>query len=155
MIDHLISWLATGLFLATGFHLEAAPATPFEVRAVVEATTPGAEAFTLKYPAGQVTLHLDRIALLDHRSVKSAKTEKDPLGYIRVTVSLTTEGAQRIKDFSTKHVGDRLAIMLGGRIESAPFIREPILGGIFTITGNFSETEANELVRKLNEAAQH
>ena len=153
MTQRLLSWLATWIFLSISLDTQAAPGTPFEVREVVEATTPGAEVFTLKYPAGQVTLHLDRIPFLDHNSVKSAKTEKDSLGYIRVTVSLTAEGAQRLKDFTTKHVGGRIAMMLGGRIESAPFIREPIVGGIFTITGNFSETEANELVRKVNEAA--
>jgi SecD/SecF fusion protein len=38
-------------------------------------------------------------------------------------------GAKRFADISTRHVGERFAIVLDGKVISAPVIREPIIGG--------------------------
>ena len=153
MNEHFLSWLIPWLFLAISHHAEAAPQSSFAVRQVVEAPAPDAEEFTLKYPAGQETLHLARVPLLDANAVRHAKVEKDALGYFHINVTLTLAGAKRLEEFTTKHVGGRLAILLNRKIASAPFVREPIREGVFTITGNFSEAEAHQLARRINESA--
>lgn len=152
MNEPLFSLVIPGLLLAISLHASEASAPSFVVREVVGATTPDAEPFTLKYPKGQETLHLARAHLLDSSMVRQAAVEKDALGYFHVRITLTPAGAQRLAEFTTSHAGTRIAILVEGRIVSAPFAHGPFTGGDFEITGNYSEAEAHELVRKINEA---
>lgn len=69
-----------------------------------------------------------------------------------VSLNLDGEGAQTFLDVTTElapHKG-RLAILLDGKIQSAPAIRNgPIAGGQASITGNFKEKDARELASVL------
>lgn len=62
-----------------------------------------------------------------------------------VNFGLDSVGAKRFADVSTHHVGEPFAIVLDGKVISAPVIREPILGGQGQISGNFSAQGANDL----------
>ena len=63
------------------------------------------------------------------------------------TVSFTLDrlGAQKFGRTTTDNVGKRLAIILDGKIVSAPSINEPITSGSGVISGNFSFQEATDL----------
>ncbi|MFA6577158.1 MAG: hypothetical protein WCS84_17170, partial [Nocardioides sp.] len=52
-------------------------------------------------------------------------------------------------DLAVSHV--RLAVVLRGRVLTAPEVEAPIRGGEFQITGNFSEEEAQALADRLAE----
>ena len=67
-----------------------------------------------------------------------------------VQVEFNDDGATLFKKITTDNVGENLAIFLDGVVISAPVIREPIAGGIATISGGFTAEEARELVRNLN-----
>lgn len=54
-------------------------------------------------------------------------------------------GAKRFGDVTMKNVNRPFAIVLDGKVVSAPVIREPILGGSGQISGGFSVQEANDL----------
>ena len=62
-------------------------------------------------------------------------------------------GAKRFADVSTRHVGEPFAIVLDGKVISAPVIREPIIGGQGQISGNFSVQDANDLAVLLRAGA--
>jgi preprotein translocase subunit SecD len=62
-------------------------------------------------------------------------------------------GGKKFGDATSKNVGKLLAIVLDGRIISAPRIREPILGGSGVITGTFSAAEAQDLALLLRAGA--
>jgi len=80
--------------------------------------------------------------------VTSANAFYDVQGY-GVAMRLDSEGAKMFGDLTTAHVGERLAIMLDGDIQSAPSIRQPIYGGEAVITGRFSDQEARNLASVL------
>ncbi len=67
-----------------------------------------------------------------------------------VVVNFNREGTQLFGEITGAHVGQQLAIFLDGELLSQPVIQEAIRGGAATISGNFSSTEARELVRDLN-----
>tara|TARA_Y100000591_G_scaffold298354_1_gene290094 strand:+ start:292 stop:1836 length:1545 start_codon:yes stop_codon:yes gene_type:complete len=71
------------------------------------------------------------------------------------TVSFTLDrlGAQRFGRATTDNVGKRLAIVLDGKIISAPNINEPITSGNGMISGNFSFQEATDLALLLRSGA--
>ncbi len=71
------------------------------------------------------------------------------------TVSFTLDrlGAQKFGRTTTDNVGKRLAIVLDGKIVSAPSINEPITSGSGMISGNFSFQEATDLALLLRSGA--
>ena len=70
-----------------------------------------------------------------------------------VSFTLDRLGAQKFGKTTSESVGKRLAIILDGKIISAPSIREPITGGSGTISGNFSFQEATDLALLLRSGA--
>jgi preprotein translocase subunit SecD len=62
-------------------------------------------------------------------------------------------GAKQFGDVTTRNVGHQLAIVLDGKVESAPSIREPITGGSGQITGRFDFAEAQDLANVLRNGA--
>lgn len=62
-------------------------------------------------------------------------------------------GARRFGAFTKDNVGRPFAIVLDGKVLSAPVIREPILGGAGQISGNFSVESSNALAVQLRSGA--
>ena len=71
------------------------------------------------------------------------------------TVSFTLDrlGAQKFGRTTTDNVGKRLAIVLDGKIISAPSINEPITSGKGIISGNFTFQDATDLSLLLRSGA--
>ena len=71
------------------------------------------------------------------------------------TVSFTLDrlGAQKFGRTTTDNVGKRLAIVLDGKIVSAPNINEPITSGKGMISGNFTFQDATDLALLLRSGA--
>jgi preprotein translocase subunit SecD len=70
-----------------------------------------------------------------------------------VSFRFDTVGGKRFGDATSKNVGHLMAIVLDGKVISAPRIREPILGGTGIITGRFSVAEAQDLALLLRAGA--
>ncbi len=70
-----------------------------------------------------------------------------------VTFSLDRVGAKKFGKATSSGVGKRLAIVLDGKIISAPTVREPILGGSGQISGNFTFQSATDLALLLRSGA--
>lgn len=70
-----------------------------------------------------------------------------------VSFRFNTSGGQRFGKVTADNVGRPFAIVLDGKVISAPVIREPILGGSGQISGNFSVQEANDLAILLRSGA--
>ena len=70
-----------------------------------------------------------------------------------VSFTLDRLGAQRFGKSTTSNVGKRIAIVLDGKLISAPQIREPITGGSGVISGNFTFQEVTDLALLLRSGA--
>ncbi len=70
-----------------------------------------------------------------------------------VSFRFNGQGTRRFADASTQGVGKRFAIVLDGKVISAPVIREPITGGSGQISGSFTPQSANELAVMLRAGA--
>ena len=71
-----------------------------------------------------------------------------------VALQLDREGATLFGQLTEAHVGKRFAIVLDGRVQSAPVIREAIYGGHASITGDFTEEEVRNLASVLENPLQ-
>jgi SecD/SecF fusion protein len=85
--------------------------------------------------------------------VRKAFSTYDEQGW-GVALQLDREGANLFGQLTQAHVGKRFAIVLDGRVQSAPVIREPIYGGRASITGDFTEEQVRNLASVLENPLQ-
>jgi SecD/SecF fusion protein len=81
--------------------------------------------------------------------IKQAMPVRGNLGEPQIDFVLNDEGAKRFGDITSEHVGERLAIVLDGQLQSAPVIQSAIVGGRGQITGHFDDEEARSLASAL------
>lgn len=92
-----------------------------------------------------VMLALDRDALLTGEDVADARPGFDQSGQSYVMLNFNSRGGTVFERITGENVGKRMAIVLDGKIYSAPNIRERIGGGRASISGNFTTAEAQDL----------
>jgi preprotein translocase subunit SecD len=82
--------------------------------------------------------------------IQSASIGQSQTQGLTVDFVLKGEGAKLFGDYTSQHVGEYFAIVLDGKVISAPVINEAIPNGQVQISaggiGGFSATEANDLV---------
>jgi preprotein translocase subunit SecD len=93
------------------------------------------------------------IPILDGSMLTDAQVGYDQNNNPVINFTLNSEGAQIFGDFTGKSVGKRLAIVLDGKVYSAPVINERIGGGSGQISGNYTTAEANDLAIALRSGA--
>lgn len=96
---------------------------------------------------------VNEIPILDGTMLTDAQVGYDQNNRPVINFSLNAQGAQIFGDFTGKSVGKRLAIVLDGKVYSAPVINERIGGGSGQISGNYTTAEANDLAIALRSGA--
>ena len=96
---------------------------------------------------------VNEIPILDGTMLTDAQVGYDQNNRPVINFSLNSAGAQIFGDFTGKSVGKRLAIVLDGKVYSAPVINERIGGGSGQISGNYTTAEANDLAIALRSGA--
>ncbi len=87
---------------------------------------------------------LEKEAKVTGADLKDARLGYDEYGQIAVDFELIAKAARRFGALTGKNIGKRLAIVLEGKVQSAPVIRSKITDR-GQITGNFTPEEAREL----------
>jgi preprotein translocase subunit SecD len=93
-----------------------------------------------------------RVASVTGRDLRNARTTLDENNMPAVGFSLNPEGGRKFGRITSENIGRQLAIILDGRVQSAPRID----GRITTegrITGNFTQQEAADLALVLRSGA--
>jgi preprotein translocase subunit SecD len=93
------------------------------------------------------------IPILDGGMLTDAQVGFDQNNRPVINFALNAEGAELFGDFTGKNVGKRLAIVLDGKVYSAPNINERIGGGHGQISGNYTVVEAKDLAIALRSGA--
>ena len=102
----------------------------------------------------QVKYLVKQIPILTGSEVVDAKVAFDQqTNQPIINFTLSTFGAKVFGDFTAKSVGKRLAVVLDGKVFSAPSIRERIGGGSGQISGNFTVNEAGNVAIALRSGA--
>ncbi|MBM0103392.1 protein translocase subunit SecD [Steroidobacter sp. S1-65] len=70
-----------------------------------------------------------------------------------VAFRFDAEGAKRFAEITRQNVGRQFAMVLDGKVISAPLIQEPITGGAGQIQGNFTVAETSSLAALLRAGA--
>jgi preprotein translocase subunit SecD len=98
---------------------------------------------------------LRRAVLLTGASLTDARVQIDSqYGEPYVSIDFDKKGARVFERITGENVGKRLAIVLDGKVYSAPTIQEQIAGGRARITGRFTMEEARDLAIVLRAGAR-
>jgi preprotein translocase subunit SecD len=109
--------------------------------------TPSEDAYSPSYL-------LRRRVLVDGAMLTDARMQFDQQsGQPVVTFRFDGQGSRRFGDATTQNIGKRFAIVLDGKVISAPVIQSAITGGSGQITGNFTPQSANDLSMLLRAGA--
>ena len=83
--------------------------------------------------------------LLTGADLADARAVFDEFGRPQVSLTFAPEGAKKFEEVTRQNIGKRLAIVLDGRVYTAPVIRQAITGGQAVIEGLSSVEEASEI----------
>lgn len=112
------------------------------------------EAMTLPGQLPSERFRLEKRIALKGERVSDAKMAFNPdTGEPVVTFRLDKEGARRFAGMTQDNIGRPLAIVLDGKVITAPVIRSAITGGSGEISGAFSTEEAHDLALLLRAGA--
>jgi len=90
---------------------------------------------------------------LDGKHIQSAETRRDEYtGQLQVCFNLDAEGTPVFGEFTGKHKGEYLAIVSDNKIKSNARIQDAITTGAVSLTGSFTEDEANNIKKVLQTA---
>ena len=92
---------------------------------------------------GRIAVEKD--AMLTGEDVADARPAFDQMNQAYVTLNFNGRGGRIFERVTGENVGRRMAIVLDGKVYSAPVIRERIGGGRARISGNFTTAEAQDL----------
>ncbi len=93
------------------------------------------------------------IPILNGSQIIDARVSFDKANQPIINFTLNSSGARIFGDFTAKSIGKRLAVVLDGKVYSAPNIRERIGGGSGQISGGFSTAEAGNVAIALRSGA--
>ncbi len=102
--------------------------------------------------------YVKRLPEMTGEGVDTAYPVMDEFGRFKINLKFTTEGTEQFADVTEAIAAEgqqtgrpgQLAIVLDGKLYSAPSVRERIGGGSAEITGSFSQREAIDLSNVLN-----
>ncbi|HEY2701911.1 MAG TPA: hypothetical protein VGJ45_41105 [Pseudonocardiaceae bacterium] len=139
---------------------QVALSVPMELRQVLETapctsqspsqpTTSGSSSTVLRdvddVDCYQVTVPLMTFQQLNAISV----TNQPPASQYSITMTLTASDAQSFAALTAQHAQQQLAFVVRGTVLSAETIAQPVTNGVVQLQGNFTQDDANRLVRQI------
>lgn len=104
-------------------------------------------------PVGPAAYLVKKLVIVSGENLKKAFVTSDQNQQTAIGFEFDGAGAKRFGDATQANIGKPFAIILDGKVLSAPRINSAILGGSGIIQGSFSLEEASTLVELLNGGA--
>jgi preprotein translocase subunit SecD len=105
-------------------------------------------------PADEQAWYLvSRVSAVRGKDLRDAQPSTDQNGQPNVRFQLTGEGGQRFYNFTSAHVGDRLGVVLDGKVQEVANIKEAIRDTGEISGGSMSQQQAKDLSMILRSGA--
>jgi preprotein translocase subunit SecD len=150
--------LATTLIVVVA--AETVSQSVFQMRLVDEQPSKDTEQLTYQQkPRNETDKPLDQIlnvqkkVLIDQSAIEFASASTNSIGHRwDIVFKLNPDGKKRFAEVTRENIGKRLAIIVDGKVLTAPTILDEISVGSGQITGSYTEKEAKEIAAKLQPA---
>jgi preprotein translocase subunit SecD len=145
-IVHTLLSLMMCLCLACATHPEAgAPCPAIEMSAVTDTPTDSSKIVTLN---DTTTILMSRTPLVATSDITGATASQDG-GEWTVNFTVTDDAAKRVHDFTQRHVGRNLALVVDGKVRGTPRIAGAIIGNGYRISG-LNRTDAERMAAAIS-----
>lgn len=114
---------------------------------------PGSELLPTSDPTLPPSMVVKKRVIVSGENLTKAFVDTDQSNRPAIGFRFDGEGARKFGEATSQNIGRPFAIILDGKVVSAPRIISAITGGSGQITGNFTVQEASELVNVLNGGA--
>jgi preprotein translocase subunit SecD len=94
-------------------------------------------------------VYLHKTADLTNEDIAEVKATEDDRKQPMISITLTKDGAAKMKKVTEEHRDKLLAILVDGKVISAPVIKSAIAEGKVQITGKFTKEEVDKLVKQI------
>ena len=121
----------------------------FELRLAEPKPSPGLTA--VKRGDSPDTIYVSATPVVTNEDIVGARVV-DVDGRFAIGLEFTSKAAERLRAATASHVGKPIAIMINGRVASAPVLTAPISDSAM-ISGSFTRKEAEELVSRFSAIA--
>ena len=140
--SHHIPWVLIAVLPMMAY------AEPFQVREVMTTGSESTESFDFERGDHRETLFLSPNALITNADVKEAKLKESDGGSYQLHVQLTVDGARSLaKATAIEGKGPRrLALLVHGKVFSAPMVTQQIISGKLEILGGEDLEEAQRIL---------
>ncbi|MBI39693.1 MAG: protein translocase subunit SecD [Leptospiraceae bacterium] len=91
--------------------------------------------------------------VMDGGDMADARASLGQTAFFQINFQLTATGAEKFTEITRNNVGNRMAVLWGDRVVSAPVIQQVIPTGNGVINGQFGEREAKEVANVIREGA--
>ena len=124
--------------------VEVLAAVRFEVRLAEENPAAGLREAVIAASARKIYLHQETV-VTNGDIAKAEVVPGQPASTFGISVIFNANGAAKMLRASQSHLGKPAAILLGGKVVSAPTIKSPISTSAF-ISGNYTRADADRIV---------
>lgn len=100
-------------------------------------------------PSSNRKIYLHKTAVATNADLASARVTEDSQQNPAIAITFTKDGAKKMQEVTEKHVGKPLAILVNGKVVSAPTIRSAVSGEA-QIVGLFTTEEVEKIVDSIN-----
>lgn len=158
MLTHIFRFMVVCSICLTVYNASAKQESAFQIRLVSGVPTKN----TVQFPVVKIfgrsdddlkKLNIQKKVLIDGSDVKSVHESKVTFGnrtYVSVVIQFNKVGTKKFARISGNNIHRRLAIIVDGKICTAPVIFVQIFAGTVNISGDMTEKEAKELAAKIN-----
>lgn len=121
-----------------------------EFRAASKNSTQGS--VTMVAPVGAAVIYVAPQVVVSNSDIATASIAVTDDGKRAVSITLTEAGASKLLAYTSAHLNEPIAIMVDGRLVSAPVVHSPLSRSAIIMGGSdgLSQEEADRLVSSLN-----
>lgn len=123
-------------------------AVPIEVRPVLETESADPTVLVLPTEDGERLTMTDPIFTIRELDGAEVKFEQNAGAWV-LNLDLDDADGATFGDWTTEHVGERLALVADQEVIMAPQIQSAITGGEIQIAGNYTQDEVQDLLDKI------
>lgn len=141
--------------VAQGLVFSQAPGRRIQVEFRWAEAAPGKGLTEARVPKTGEAIYLRKEALITNEDITEAQALEDPStreGY-KIALVFTKQAAERMAKATERADGKRLAVLVEGRVISAPFLSGSIYDKA-VITGEITKVEAERIASELNRASR-
>lgn len=97
-------------------------------------------------------LHVCEESFIVLSDISSAETSQISEEIYGILITLTSEATEKFGNVTKNNIGRKVGVVIDGELVMAPVIREGITDGKAVITGRFTEIEARDIAKRINES---